>query len=343
MIVKINDKGTILLGDKISCDGFIDNKGFRIQTHVHQDHMSSFNTSLGHQRGVILTRPTLDLAAIIKNKPDLHDRNNIHIIRANESKDFEEFRVELLDSGHMLGSVQVAVEYKNTPKIGYSGDFSWPLDNVIQVEELVVDSTYGSPESVRAVSQEDIEECLLELVNDNLTMNPVYIFSFRGTIQRAMNCINRNINTPIIVSKKLLREIEIFNKYGYGITNYFLPFSNEGQEIIKNKKYIRFYGTGDMLPADTSGLTCINLKAIFGRHPYPIVDHGNNSFTIAYSSHADFEGTIEYVRASNAKRVLTESIRSGYENAKKLSLEIKRRLNIYSTTYRPTSSHYWGQ
>jgi len=343
MNVKINDKGAIVLGKRVSCDGFLNNKGFRVQTHVHEDHMRSFNSSLGYQEGVILTKPTLDLISIIKNKPDLDCRNNIHVVEGNQSKRLDGFRVDFLDSGHMLGSVQVAVEYDNGLKLGYSGDFGWPLDNIIQVDELVIDSTYGLPESVRSFSQDYIEECLLELVNEYLTANPVYIISHRGTIQRALKCLNQNINVPVIVSKKLLKEIEVFNKYGYGIINCFLPFSNEGQDIMKEGKYIRFYGTGDILPNDTSGYTCINLKAIFGRNPEPVINHGNNSFTIPYSNHADFDETLEYVYSTNAKKVLTDPIRSSYKNAKELAWEIKKRLKIDATTYHPISSSYWGE
>jgi Cft2 family RNA processing exonuclease len=38
----------------------------------------------------------------------------------------------LLSSGHMLGAVQVALEMPDGRRIGYPGDFHWPVDDVIQ-------------------------------------------------------------------------------------------------------------------------------------------------------------------------------------------------------------------
>lgn len=343
MKVRISQKGAILLGDQISCDGFVDNKGYRVQTHVHEDHLRSFNTSLGYQKGIFLTRPTRDLIATVKNNPALHSRNNVHVIEVGVSKQIDGFEIEFLDSSHMLGAVQVAVDYDGGPRLGYSGDFSWPLDKIIQVEVLVLDSTYGAPESIRGFSQSTIEERLLELVSEYLTKNPVIVSSHRGTIQRAMHCINSNINVPLIVSKRLLKEIRIFNQYGYGLTNYYTPLSEEGQEVLESQRYVRFYGTGDILPCDISGLTAISLGAVFGRLPDPVLDLGNNAFKLAYSTHADFAETVEYVRATNAKKVFTDPTRASFESASSLASEIKRRLNIEAEPCRPIVSNYWGE
>jgi putative mRNA 3-end processing factor len=341
--VEVTHKGAVLLGKQVSVDGFVDNGGFRVQTHVHEDHLRSFFTSLGFQQGIILTKPTLDLIASIKKEPALYHRNNIHIVPGNSTTKVDGIEIEFLDSSHMLGSVQVSVSLSNGIRCGYSGDFSWPLDKVIQVDELVVDSTYGSPESVRKFSQGDIEERLLSLVTEHISNNPIIIKSHRGTIQRAMHTISSNLNIPIIASKRLSREIKIFNEYGYDINNYFTPYSKEGTEILNSKYWIRFYGTGDILPCDTSDLTSINLKAIYGRAIEPVTDHGNNNFTIAYSNHADFNDTINYVYSSNAKKVLTDSSRSGFHNASSLAREIKKRLNIEAYPSQPLKSNLWGE
>ena len=66
-------------------------------------------------------------------------------------------RLTLLPSGHMLGAVQVALETPGGRRIGYSGDFHWPVADVIHVDELVIDGTYGSEASIREYSQEQAE------------------------------------------------------------------------------------------------------------------------------------------------------------------------------------------
>lgn len=340
---KITKKGAILLGEHISCDGFVKNNGFRIQTHVHEDHMTNFSSSIGYQKGVILTKPTLDLITVIRKEEALSSRNDIHIIEGNGSKMINNFNVEFFDSQHMLGAVQVVVEYPQGLRCGYSGDFSWPLENVVQTDELVIDSTYGSPESVRPFSQEYVEERLLDFIGENLSVKPIIIISRRGTIQRAMHSINSNFNIPMILSKRLIREIEVYNMYGYNFTNYFSPYSDEAQEILESKKFLRFYGTGDFPPNDTSGSTVIHLQAIFGRHSDPIVNYDKDIYTVAYSCHADFNDTLKYVKASNSKVVICDPTRSGFEKARKLANEIKKRLKIQAYLGEPIESNHWGE
>jgi putative mRNA 3-end processing factor len=340
--IKISHRGAIQLGKLITCDGFLDNDGYRVQTHIHEDHLVDFSTSLGYQKGVILTQPSLELVSSIKNEPALSYRRNVHIVKGGELRKFDNFKIKLLDSTHMLGSVQVGVYYNNGFNCGYSGDFSWPLDEVIQVDVLVIDSTYGSPDSVRKITQEKVEEYLLDLVIDHYHEAPLIIIAKRGTLERAMHCIRCNIDLPFIVSKKLEKEIEIFNKYGYGIENYFITSSNEGKDILKSKRYIRFFGSGDILPGFTEDYIIINLKGIFGRL-HPIIDHGNKSFTVAYSNHADFNETLNYIKASNAKIVVTDPTRAGFKNANKLAKEIQKKLNIKAYPYEVVKSNYWGE
>ena len=63
----------------------------------------------------------------------------------------------------MLGAVQVLVELEDGTRVGYSGDFQWPIEDVIQVDALVVDSTYGKPANVRKFTQGECEERLIEV------------------------------------------------------------------------------------------------------------------------------------------------------------------------------------
>jgi putative mRNA 3-end processing factor len=57
----------------------------------------------------------------------------------------------------MLGAAQVEVQLDSGLRLGYSGDFQWPLDRPMEVDALVVDSTYGSPESIRQYTQAEAE------------------------------------------------------------------------------------------------------------------------------------------------------------------------------------------
>src|SRR5688572_24684742 len=140
--VDVASSGAVLLGSAVVCDGFQRDRAVRVQTHVHDDHMRDFERSKGFQN-LYMSEATRSLL-IAEFNADLEYRDNIIAVRHGDTFDCEGGRMTLLSSGHMLGAVQVALEMPDGRRIGYSGDFHWPVDDVIQVDELVVDSTYGS-------------------------------------------------------------------------------------------------------------------------------------------------------------------------------------------------------
>ena len=145
--IEVYASGAISLGPNVCCDGFLSEAALRVQTHLHTDHMSQFDTSKGNQ-DIVLSDPTRQLL-LCEHNADLPYRNNIKSIQLSQWHEANGFRIMLLPSGHMLGAVQVVVETPEQMRLGYSGDFRWPLSRVIEVDALVVDSTYGSPKSVR--------------------------------------------------------------------------------------------------------------------------------------------------------------------------------------------------
>ncbi len=58
--------------------------------------------------------------------------------------------------------------------LGYSGDFGWPMDEAIQVDQLVLDSTNGSVRQTRRYSEEEADEALVELVRES-DLTPIAI------------------------------------------------------------------------------------------------------------------------------------------------------------------------
>src|SRR5450759_3536193 len=150
--IGVTASGVIMLGPDVACDGFHRDYGVRVQTHIHLDHMHSFETSKGLQ-DIYLTDATFQLL-IAEFNADLSVRDNMVALPLGQDRSVGSSRITLLPSDHMLGSVQVQVELADGRRVGYSGDFQWPLDDVIRVDELILDSTYGSAESLRHYSQE---------------------------------------------------------------------------------------------------------------------------------------------------------------------------------------------
>jgi putative mRNA 3-end processing factor len=328
-LIDVTAGGTVLLGPDVSCDGFHYSCPVRVQSHVHRDHMAEFETSKGNQ-DLVMSEATRDLL-ITEYNADLPYRQNLVTLGPGEPLTVRESRVMLSPSHHMLGAVQVCVEHDGY-RFAYSGDFQWPLDEVPEVDALVVDSTYGSPDSCPRHPPGLAEEKLVDLVACRLRHGPVEIFAFRGTLHRALQALAGNVDCTFVGSPELERELEVYRRYGYAI---------EPLEVLEvpGEKCIHFYGNRDAKPVSPNGTT-IRLSAFGAREDDPVLTISDQAYRVALSDHADFDGTLEYIRASGAKFVVTDNSRG---QGVQLAREINARLGVEA---RPSSGEHhrgWGE
>ena len=337
--IDVRASGAVTLGQDVSCDGFLRAAKLRVQTHVHQDHMRDFHTSKGFQ-DILLSKPTRDLL-ISEFNFDLSSRINIKALNPQEPYGFGHSSVQLIPNDHILGSVQVQVELDDGMRVGYSGDFAWPLDNVIQVDALVVDSTYGSPASIRNYSQGECEAQFLLLSRKLLSEGPVYIKAHTGTLHRAMQLLSTELDVPLVGSSRLCKEIDVYRKHGYAISSVASWEAPEGRELLKEGRVIRLFGKGDKYPVDTGGAAHISLSAFFTRPDQPVVEYSTGSYAVALSNHADFHGTLEYIQSTGAQYVVTDNTRGG--NGLTLALEVQNRLGLAAMPSSNFMSPLWGE
>lgn len=214
--VDVLESGAVLLGGNVVCDGYAPEREFRIQTHTHDDHMADFDTSKGTQ-DVLLSPETLALL-VAEYNADLPFRDNLIPVRRGAPFELGDGSTLLLQpSNHMLGACQVALTLADGRRLGYSGDFGWPLDDIIEVDELVVDSTYGSPASTRLYTQAQAEAALHEVVVQRLRRGPVHLRAHRGTVERVLQVLGDDIGAPILASPRLIREAEVHQRYGFAV------------------------------------------------------------------------------------------------------------------------------
>jgi hypothetical protein len=72
----------------------------------------------------------------------------------------------------------------------------------------------------------------------------------------------------------------------------------------------------------------------------PVVERSERSYSIALSDHADFEDTLEYIRCSGAKRVMTDNTRcKGVE----LAAAIRDMLQLPATHSSHVPTYDWGK
>ncbi len=338
-LVDISLSGAVSLGPDIVCDGFLHNSRARVQTHIHSDHMDGFESSKGCQE-IFLSEPTRQLL-ILDYNADLPYRSNIRTLRSGESREVNRSRVSIVSSGHMLGSVQVLVESEEGERWGYSGDFTWPVDEVIEVDTLVVDSTYGSPRNIRNYTQGDCEAQFISLVKKLLVCHSVYIYAHRGSMQRALQLLSGELSCPVICGRHLCREIDVYRKFGYVIGEVVSQDSTEGITALQEPRLVRCFGYRDQRPVDPFEASVIKLSAYFTRPDTPVMQYSDRAYGVALSTHADFHGTLEYIRSTGARYVVTDNTRGG--NGYELALEIKQRLGVEARPSTNSVRHGWGE
>lgn len=321
-VVDVFANGAVALGDDVVCDGYVSGRAYRVQTHIHDDHMTDFDTSKGAQ-DFLLSTGTYDLLVAERNA-DLPYRVNFRRLKDGDTETLDDgSTVELAPSNHILGACQVAVTLPSGDRLGYSGDFGWPIEKVIEVDELVVDSTYGSPRSVRGYSQEDAEARLWEIVCSKLREGSVHIRAHRGTMERVLHLLGQGTGVPILASERMIRDAEVYRKHGYSICDLVPVSSVSGQEAQRRRAYVRVYSKGDGVANEPTEGTMVVCSAYMCERDDPVMQYSDRAFRVALSNHADFKETLEYVRATGAKRVVTDNTRNhGWE----LALALNERL-----------------
>jgi len=338
--VQLKADGCIVLGNHVSCDGFAWQRPVRVQTHVHADHMVNFDTSKANQQ-ILTSGPTRDILFALYNA-DLPYRSNITALQPGEPYSVNGDLIELFPSNHMLGSVQVKVTCSDSFRVGYSSDFFWPMDDVIEVDELVVDATYGDPLCARRYGQEQVDDALLSVVSTNLRAGkPTAIIGHNGRLQYALHLLSEQTRCPVVCSPRAFPLVDVYRRHGYASPDVILADSPEAIHIIRNRELsLAFVTLSERrhLPwVDRYSKVVLSGYMASPKHPLMLYDNGD--CCLALTDHADFEGTLSYVRATGAKQVWTDP-RSG--NAEALADAIANRLGVECHAAREVRSFGWG-
>ena len=175
---------------------------------------------------------------------------------------------------------------------------------------MVVDSTYGSPASVRGYSQDEAESCLQEIVCQRLRHGPVHVNAHRGTVERVLHVLAGNVGVPILASTSLIREVEVYQDHGFAGAALESLDSEAGRSAMKERSYVRLYSKGDGFGNEPIEETSVTCSAYMVSTDYPLLKFSERAYRVALSNHADFEGTLAYVEATGAKRVVTDNTRN---------------------------------
>ncbi len=337
--------GAILLGDVVSADGFHDGSPLRVQTHVHHDHLVDFSRSKGLQ-DIALTPSSFELLVALFDA-DLPYRKgtNMFPLEFYQPLVRDGHTIELAPTGHMLGCAQVRVTLPDGYRISYSSDFSWPVPmRILECDELIVDATYGDPAAVRDYTRENVKERLLELVHRKVRDGPILFFGHRGRIQYAMEFLGDSLrDVPIYASPAHLAFARVYQNCGH-IMRDPLPCDSEMAITarIQKKPGLHFFSLNEFeLAEPREDAYSVMLSASSVPKEDPVLEYNELSARVALTDHADFNGTVEFVKASGARRVLTDASRGG--NALALANALRALLNVDAKPLQRSSSLHWGQ
>ncbi len=325
-LVDVKENGAVLLGKNFTIDGHW-NRLIRVITHAHSDHMRGLRDSIDQCSVIIATPPTLELMYELSNLRSTHKyilrRKSIPLDYDNEVV-FNDEKITLIKANHIIGAAQVLVE-TNSYRIGYTGDFKLEGTPVMRdLDVLVIESTYGSPEYRRPFKKE-VEQLLIDIVIEGLENGgPITIYGYYGKLQEVMKILRENkIYDPFLMPPKMYRVTKIVEKYCGKIGEYYNMFSLDGRKLLRNtSRYIIFL---HMSKAGHRNL-CEGLNIILSgwefREPIRRID--SNTWLVAFSDHSDFDDLIGYVKMAKPRLVVVDGARRGspYQLAESIWTEL---------------------
>lgn len=202
--IRISDSNLYLDAKKRTVLSFV--------SHAHSDHARRHDQ-------VLATPATLSLMRLRQRK--------IHALALpyHQYFDIGDLHLELLPSGHMLGSAQILIE-RNGTRLIYTGDFK-PGKNrtaealeVRQANILIMESTFGAPQFIFPKEWEIIER-LAKFIDNCFRSGivPVVMGYALGKSQEALKILGE-LDFHISIHPSLAPIVQVYEQHGIQFKNY---------------------------------------------------------------------------------------------------------------------------
>lgn len=285
-----------------------------IISHAHSDHA---NVGSKNDCSYHMSSATRDLIAkrIPKNVDVFH-------YSLNQKFKFDHSQIELVNSGHILGSSQIVIEAEE--KVVITADFKMQ-DSIIQkgaeiipCDTLIVESTFGIP-TFEFPSRELVYEDIGKWVKKNVELNRFVVLAgySTGKGQELTKIVTQYTHEIPLVYETVFRNNKIYDKHGCKLGKYLLMDENlhEGNVLIVPPSLVR----GQMLDALSFSL---GKRVVCGKATgWQNVGGFQKLFPL--SDHADFLQIMEYIEQAAPKRVYTMH---GFE--KELADSVQKKFGI---------------
>ncbi len=305
----VRDNYAVLLGKGVVADGYWPRRKARVVTHAHSDHTVELHKSVSTQGFIVATPITFAMLDSLGFKIPNSKRRPLN---PNECMKIGDETLCFHKAEHIPGSVQVSVENEKGFRVLYTGDFKNPGSGTPIIEDLdvlIIDATYGDPRYKRP-SEEEVLESLIDIIDSSLRKDkPVSIYAYNGKIQEIMQLLRiYGIDVPFVAPSKIYWLSKSIERYGYNFGE--LYSLSQASKEIKDGPHVRFNHFNSFNREKLGGYTKIKLDGWLVGRTYMKI--GEREWIVAFSDHADYEGTMRYALESKAKIVIVDAKRSKF-------------------------------
>ncbi len=322
--IKFTKKGIYCIPGKFYLDPWYP-VDYAIISHGHADHSRWGNKHyLCHQdsKNILLHRLGKDIS--------------IETLNFNQIKTINGVKVSFYPAGHIIGSVQIKLEYKGKVVV-FSGDYKTNPDFIttpfepVKCHEFITESTFGLP-IYSWKTEAELQNQLQQWIVNNQKQNKTSVFFgySLGKAQRIMSLVDgidevyvhsaiNNLNQTISKSGIVLPKSKLitsdFNKKDIQNKIVILPPALLGSNLLKK------------IPNAATAI-CSGWMQIRGNRRWKGVDAG-----FAVSDHADWNGLLSAVKATEAEKVYvthgSQAVFSKYLN--EIGIESQEVVTEYGT------------
>ncbi len=322
--IKFTKKGIYCIPGKFYLDPWYP-VDYAIISHGHADHSRWGNKHyLCHRdsKNILLHRLGKDIS--------------IETLNFNQTKTINGVKVSFFPAGHIIGSVQIKLEYKGKVVV-FSGDYKTNPDFIttpfepVKCHEFITESTFGLP-IYSWKTEADLQSQLQQWIVNNQRQNKTSVFFgySLGKAQRIMSLVDgidevyvhsaiNNLNQAISKSGIILPKSKLitsdFNKKDIQNKIVILPPALLGSNLLKK------------IPNAATAI-CSGWMQIRGNRRWKGVDAG-----FAVSDHADWNGLLSAVKATEAEKVYvthgSQAVFSKYLN--EIGIESQEVVTEYGT------------
>lgn len=257
-------------------------------SHAHADH------AVKNHQNIYCTAPT---KAFMQMRYKAFAGDCFHVFEAYQTFQLGGVKITFFPAGHMLGSVQVLMEY-NGVKYLYTGDFKTTKDHscaayeCVETDVLLTESTFANPEFSHPNAALEIQK--LNTISGNILLGAYAL----GKSQRITQLIHEFCpEKQILLHHSILPFHQIYASFGIHLGD-FAPYS---RKVIKSNSENQVY----IVPPMTFGsyIRAHKIQRVFatGWHKH----HQGNALALLISDHADWNEIIQMIENSKAKYVIT--------------------------------------